>query len=82
MPKHTPTGEVAATLGAIHPWIQNITVSSIYEDSARLGPENKSVNFSFLLSNIDATISDNEAGEVQNLIIETMKHHGYNLRTI
>lgn len=40
----------------------------------------KSVNFAFTLSNIEGTITDEEALSVQNLIIETMKVKGYMIR--
>jgi phenylalanyl-tRNA synthetase beta subunit len=36
MQKHTPTGEVARTLDSIHPWIEQVTVDSIFEDSEKV----------------------------------------------
>lgn len=42
----------------------------------------KSVSFAFTLSNHDATISDEEALSVQNMVIEKMKEKGYNLRAL
>lgn len=82
VPKTTPTGDIAKILDSVHPWIQNVIVASVYEDDEKLGKENKSVNFSFVLSNLDGTISDSEALHVQNLAIETMQSHGYPLRMI
>lgn len=82
MPKHTPTGDIARMIDSLHPWIQNITVASVYEDAARIGIGKKSVNFAFILSNHDATISDDDALKVQNLIIDAMKKHGFELRGI
>ena len=81
MPEHTPTGDVAHIIDAVHPWIQNIVIDSVYIDSKKIGEWVKSVNFSFLLSNHDATISDAEALNVQNMVIEKMKDHGYSLRS-
>jgi phenylalanyl-tRNA synthetase beta subunit len=72
MDTHTPTAEVARIIDAVHPWIGDVRVDSIYEDSGKIGEGKKSVNFSFLLSNHDATISDIEALTVQNQIIETL----------
>lgn len=82
MPTHTPTGEVARIIDSLHPWIRNVTVASVYEDNIRIGVGKKSVNFSFTLSNLDATISDDEALKVQNLTIDAMKNHGFELRGI
>lgn len=36
MPTHTPTGDVARIIESLHPWIQDITVASIYEDDVRI----------------------------------------------
>jgi phenylalanyl-tRNA synthetase beta subunit len=38
------------------------------------------VNFAFTLSNHEATITDEEALSVQNMVIEKMGEKGYNLR--
>lgn len=80
MNTHTPTGEVARTLDALHPWITHVTVDSIFEDAEKIGSGKKSVNFAFTLSSHDATISDEEALSVQNLIIEEMEKKGFELR--
>jgi phenylalanyl-tRNA synthetase beta chain len=80
MEKNTPTGDVARHLSSFHPWITDVIVDSVYEDEAKVGVGKKSVNFAFMLVNHDATISDEEALRVQNLVIEEMKGKGYNLR--
>lgn len=49
--EHTPAAEVARIIDAVHPWIQNLRVDSVYEDEAKLGKGIKSVNFAFILSN-------------------------------
>ena len=79
--EHTPTAEVARIIDAVHPWIQDLRVDSIYTDEAKLGKGIKSVNFAFILSNREWTISDDEAMSVQNLIIETLQTHGFALRS-
>ncbi|GAB0174601.1 MAG: phenylalanine--tRNA ligase subunit beta [Candidatus Altimarinota bacterium] len=80
MDEHTPTGDVARILDALHPWITQVTVDSIFTDKEKIGEGKKSVNYAFILSNHDATISDEEALSVQNHIIEEMKHRGFELR--
>jgi phenylalanyl-tRNA synthetase beta subunit len=55
-------------------------VDSIYRDEEKIGSDKKSVSFSFILSNTEWTINDEEALSVQNLIIHNMKEKGYNLR--
>lgn len=81
MDARTPTGEVARTLDALHPWITGVHVDSIYEEEEKIGTGKKSVNFWFTLMNHDATISDEEALAVQTLIITEMGKKGYFLRT-
>lgn len=78
----TPTGDIAHIINAVHPWIDDVIVDSIYEDEMKIGSGKKSVNFSFVLSNHEATISDGEALEVQNMVIETLAKHGYELRSV
>ncbi len=73
LPENTPTGEIAADISAVHPWIQNIVVDSVYRDVEKIGSKKKSVNFSFLLSNTEGTINDESALSVQNQIIDMMK---------
>ena len=82
MDTKTPTAEVARIIDSVHPWIHQVIVDSVYSDEGKIGIGKKSVNFSFILSNHDDTISDVEALEVQNKIIEALKTHGYELRSI
>ena len=37
MPVHTPTAEVARLIDTTHPWITDVSVASIYEDSTKVG---------------------------------------------
>ena len=57
----TRTGAMAEHLSAIHPWIQNISVDSIYQDAQKVGVGKKSVNFAFDLISTENTISDSDA---------------------
>jgi phenylalanyl-tRNA synthetase beta chain len=82
MDERTRTGDVANHINATHPWIQNITVDSIFRDEVKVWVGKKSVNFAFSLVNTENTISDNDALEVQNNIIATMEKLWYNLRTL
>lgn len=36
MDEHTPTGDVARLLDALHPWITHVTVDSIFTDSQKI----------------------------------------------
>jgi phenylalanyl-tRNA synthetase beta chain len=81
MDTNTPTGEVARALDALHPWIWDVHIASIYEDEVKLGAGKKSVSFAFTLSNHDATISDDEAMKVQDTVIEEMRKRGFELRS-
>lgn len=67
------TGEIATLLSSVHPWITGVVVDSVYRDEAKIGSEKKSVNYSFSLQSDESTISDDEAMNIQNMIIETMK---------
>ena len=80
LPKMTPTGNISRMIDAVHPWIRELRVDSIYEDVARIWEWMKSVNYAFILSNTEGTITDEEALSVQNLIINTMMDHGYTIR--
>lgn len=73
MPEQTRTGEVATIISSIHPWIQDVIVDSIYRDTAKLGENIKSVNFSFSLQSDESTISDDEALRIQDTIISRMQ---------
>ena len=82
LPSHTPTGHIARSIDAIHPWIHDVQVVDTYEDDSKIGKWKKSITFAFVLQNHDGTISDNEAMEIQNTIIDTMKQDGYELRSV
>lgn len=63
-----------------HDWVSDITVSEIYRDPIHIGQDKKSVVISFLLQNPQATITDEEAGKIQETIISNLAEKGYKLR--
>ena len=76
------TGPIATLIESQHPWISRVTVGSVYRDTDRLGSGNKSVNFIFSLTSHEHTISDDEALQIQNTIIDTVEKNGCHLRTL
>lgn len=75
-------GPIAQSIESFHPWISSVYVGSIYRDEEKLWINKKSVNFAFSLCSHEHTISDSEALEIQNNIIETMKEKGCHIRSI
>lgn len=80
MTESTRTGEIATTISALHPWIRDITVDSIFRDDDKIGTDKKSVNFAFSLQSDESTISDDEAMNIQTMIIEKMAEQGIAIR--
>lgn len=78
--ERTETGVIAEEISTVHPWIGEVTVNSIYRDEEKIGKDKKSVNFSFSLQWMDATLSDDEALTIQNNIIEKIEQLWYALR--
>ncbi|NRH21623.1 phenylalanine--tRNA ligase subunit beta [Candidatus Gracilibacteria bacterium] len=76
------TGPIAQDIESFHPWISGVYVGSIYRDETKLGTNKKSVNFVFSLCSHEHTITDIEALDIQNNIIETMKEKGCHIRSI
>lgn len=74
------TGSIALDIESQHPWISTVHVGSIYRDETKIGKDKKSVNFVFSIQSHEHTISDNEALNLQNEIIETMKQKGCHIR--
>lgn len=75
------TGDMWTHLSSIHPWITNIRVNSIYQDEALDEKKEKSINFGFTLVSNEGTISDKEALDIQNTIIDHMAQIWYTLRS-
>lgn len=55
-------------------------MSEIYRDEKHIGIDKKSVIVSFLIRNSAATITDEEAGKVQEAVIVKLATAGYHLR--
>lgn len=80
MSEDTPVKMVLDIVKQSNDWVSDINVSEIYRDPAHIGDEKKSVVVSFLLQNTDATITDEEAGKIQETIIAQLAKKGYRLR--
>lgn len=80
MSETTRTGDIAILLSSVHPWIQGVTVDSIYRDETKVWIGKKSVNYAFSLQSDESTISDEEAMNIQNMIIDRMKGEWVELR--
>ncbi len=76
----TQVGPILRTIDSFHPWIMDVWVVSTYRDLEKIGEDKKSVTFRFELVNREATITDTEALEIQNLVIDRMEESGYSLR--
>lgn len=72
MPESTPVAVVTAIVRASHEWVSDIGVSEIYRDEKHIGKDKKSVVVSFLIRNPLATITDQEAAKVQDLVIQKL----------
>lgn len=72
MPEFTPVAVVTAIVRASHEWVSDIGVSEIYRDEKHIGKDKKSVVVSFLIRNPLATITDQEAAKVQDLVIQKL----------
>lgn len=72
MPESTPVAVVTAIVRASHEWVSDIGVSEIYRDESHIGIDKKSVVVSFLIRNNVATITDEEAAKVQDLVIQKL----------
>jgi len=57
-------------------------VSEIYRDEKHIGTDKKSVIVSFLIQNPAATITDEEAGKIQQIVIGTLAEKGFSLRGV
>ena len=68
----TETGTIADAISSTHPWIGRVIVDSVYRDDEKIGTGKKSVNFAFFLQG-EGTISDEEAGKIQNDIVEKIE---------
>ncbi len=82
MSEETPVKVVLDIVEQSHKWVSDITISEIYRDPAHIGENKKSVIVSLLVQNPAATITDEEAGKIQETIIMNLDKEGYKLRGI
>lgn len=80
LPRQEETGKVARHIAAVHPWISEVVVASIYEDAEKIGSEKKSVTFAFVVQSPESTITDEQAKHIQDAVIDTITRLGYPLR--
>lgn len=81
MPEVTPVAVVTGLVGESHELVSDIGVTEIYRDEKHIGKDKKSVIVSFLIRNTAATITDEEAGKVQEAVVEKLAGEGYQLRS-
>jgi len=82
MPEDTPVKIALDIVSGTHEWISDVSVSEIYRDPAHIGDKKKSVVISFLIQNPATTITDEEAGKIQEIIISNLAERGYKLRGV
>ncbi len=82
MPEETPVAVIIGLIRDAHEWIFDIGVNEIYRDEKHIGINQKSVVVSFLIRNLLATITDEEATKVQEAVIQKLNSHGYKLRGV
>ena len=80
MPENTPVKIILDIVRWSHLWVSDIGVSEIYRDPTHIWEDKKSVIVSFLLQNPEATITDEEAGKIQETVIVQLAEKGYKLR--
>lgn len=80
MPEETPVKVIIDIVKWSHEWISGIQVSEIYRDPVHIWENQKSVVVSLLIQNPNATITDEEAGKIQEAMITNLAEKGYKLR--
>lgn len=66
-------GDAAKTIASVSPMIADVRVIDVYRDAVRLGEQKRSVTFSFRIENLEKTITDSEALDIQNSAIAKME---------
>lgn len=80
IPETTHISAIVELVRTSHIWISDIEIHEIYRDEKHIGVDKKSVVVSLLIRNPLATITDEEAGEIQNTVITRLSEKGYQLR--
>lgn len=82
MPETTPVATLVKIVRESHEWVSDIGVIEIYRDEKHIGVEKKSVIVSLLIRNPEKTITDEEAGKVQETVVAQLSEKGYQLRGV
>ncbi len=82
MSEETPVAIVTELVRGVHDWISDVGVTEIYRDEKHIGKDKKSVIVSCLIQNKSATITDDEAGKIQEAIVQKLDSEGYKLRGV
>lgn len=82
MPESTPVAVVTRLVEWVHEWISNVGISEIYRDEKHIGADKKSAVISFLIRNPEKTITDEEALNIQELVVRQLDSAGYKLRGV
>ena len=80
MPETTPVADLTKLVKNAHAWISDISVTEIYRDEKHIGHEKKSVIVSLLIRNPETTITDEEAGKIQESVVQKLANNGFLLR--
>ncbi len=80
MPENTPVKIILDIVSRSHEWVSGVSVSEIYRDPTHIGENKKSVIISFLIQNPATTITDEEAGKIQEIVIAQLAEKEYKLR--
>ncbi len=81
-PEGIPVALLLELVRSSHEWVSEVGVSEIYRDEQHIGADKKSVVISFLIRNPLSTITDTEALQIQETVIQNLAHAGYPLRGV
>ncbi|MBP7806401.1 phenylalanine--tRNA ligase subunit beta [Candidatus Gracilibacteria bacterium] len=82
IPETTPVATLVKLVRESHEWVSDIGVTEIYRDEKHIGVDKKSVVISLLIRNPEKTITDEEAGKVQETVVAQLSEKGYQLRGV
>lgn len=82
MPETTPVATIVGLVRESNEWISDIGVTEIYRDEKHIGIDKKSVIISLLIRNPERTITDEEAGKVQEVVVQKLASEWYVLRGV
>jgi phenylalanyl-tRNA synthetase beta chain len=80
MDERMSTGEIANRIAAVDGRIHSLCVQDVYQHE-KIGAGKKSVTFGFVIEDRTQTITDEDALEVQNSVIQSLAQTGIQLRS-